>query len=228
MKLNEVMLRLEESARPDAIKFMAKYGITADKIYGTSLAEIRAIAKEIGYNNNLAQKLWEKGYRETMIIASLIYDPKDVTEELMEEWVKEFDYWEICDQVVSNLFGKTEFAKKKALEWSTRHEEFVKRTAFVLMARSAVHDKKEKDELYEEYFLIIYREASDDRNNVKKAVNWALRQIGKRNITLNKKAIDIAKEIQKLDSKAARWIASDALKELTSEKIQQRLKKRNR
>ena len=142
----------------------------------------------------------------------------------METWVKDFDSWDVCDQVCSNLFDKTPFAYRKAIEWSKREEEFVKRAGFVLMATLSVHDKKADNKKFEQFFPIIKRESNDNRNFVKKAVNWALRQIGKRNLSLNKKAIKTAKEIQKMDSKSARWIASDALRELTSEKIQKRLK----
>ena len=145
----------------------------------------------------------------------------------METWVKDFDSWDICDQVCSNLFDKTPFAYRKVIEWSNREEEFVKRAGFVLMATLSVHDKKADDKKFEQFFPIIKREANDNRNFVKKAVNWALRQIGKRNISLNKKAIKTAKEIQKMDSKSAKWIASDAIRELTNEKIQKRLKSKN-
>jgi 3-methyladenine DNA glycosylase AlkD len=141
----------------------------------------------------------------------------------MEEWVKDFDYWEICDQCCGNLFDKTEFAFKKAVEWSGRDEEFVKRAGFAIMAWSAFHKRDVDDEIFESFLPIIKREANDCRNFVKKAVNWSLRQIGKRNANLNKKAIETAREIQKMNSKSARWIGSDALRELTSEAVQRRL-----
>jgi 3-methyladenine DNA glycosylase AlkD len=146
-----------------------------------------------------------------------------VTEKQMESWVKDFDSWDICDQCCSNLFDKTKFAHKKAIEWSKRREEFVKRAGFVLMATLAVHDKEAGDKEFLKFLPIIIREATDDRNFVKKAVNWALRQIGKRNSALNKIAIQTAKEIQKIDSKSAKWIASDAIRELTSEAVQKKL-----
>lgn len=156
----------------------------------------------------------------------MIDDPNKITEEQMEKYIKGFNYWEICDQFCMNLFDKTKFAYKKAFEWSEREKEFVKRAGFALMACLAWHDKNAKDSKFLEFFSIIIREAKDDRNYVKKAVNWALRNIGKRNLNLNRKAVKNAKEIQKIDSKVARWIASDAIRELTSEKIQKRLAKK--
>jgi 3-methyladenine DNA glycosylase AlkD len=137
--------------------------------------------------------------------------------------VADFDSWDVCDQVCSNLFDKTEFALKKASEWSGRKEEFVKRAGFVLMAALAVHDKDADGKTFLNFLSIIKREATDERNFVKKAVNWALRQIGKRNIKLNKAAIKTTEEIRKIDSKAARWIATDALRELTSVAVLKRL-----
>jgi len=145
-------------------------------------------------------------------------------EEQMERWVRDFDYWEICDQCCMNLFEKTKFAYQKAIAWSSNEKEFVKRAGFVLMARLAVSDKKADDEKFRNFLPAIKREATDDRIFVKKAVNWILRQIGKRNLNLNRKAIETAKEVQKMDSKSAKWIASDAIRELTSKDVQERLR----
>ncbi len=153
----------------------------------------------------------------------MIDDPTEVTEEQIENWVLDFDTWDICDQCCMNLFDKTPFAYKKVFEWSKREEEFVKRAAFTMMAVLAVHDKKATNEKFEQFFSVIIRESNDNRNFVKKAVNWALRGIGKRNIALNKMAIEIALEIKELNSKSAKWISSNALRELESEKIQNRL-----
>ena len=177
------------------------------------------MAKEIGKNHELALQLWKMGIRETQILASVIDEPDLVTEDQMEEWVKEFDNWEVCDQVCQNLFIYTRFAYKKAIEWSRREK-----GGFALMACLASKDKKRDDAMFEEFLTVIERESTDDRNYVKKAVNWALRQIGKRNPNLNKKAIELAKEIQRKGSKTAKWIARDAMKELTSEKVQRKLK----
>jgi len=223
MEYEKVIKKLKSLSNPEAIIGMARYGITPENTYGASIPNLRKIAKEEGINHKLAQRLWNTNIRETKILASMIEDPEMVTDEQIEGWVKEFNYWEICDQCCMNLFEKTKFAYKKAVEWSSREKEFIKRAGFVLMARLAVSDKKADDKRFEKFFPIIKREATDDRNYVKKAVNWALRQIGKRNLNLNNKAINTAKEIQKIDSKSAKWIALDALRELTSEAVQKRL-----
>ena len=223
MEYEKVIEKLKYLSNPKAIIGMARYGITPENTYGVSIPNLRKTAKEIGINRKLAQKLWATNIRETKILASMIEDPEMVIEEQIEGWVKEFNYWEICDQCCMNLFEKTRFAYKKAVEWSSRGKEFVKRAGFVLMARLAVSDKKADDDKFEKFFAIIKKEVTDDRNYVKKAVNWALRQIGKRNLNLNGKVIKIAKEIQEMDSKSAKWIASDTIRELTSKAVQKRL-----
>jgi 3-methyladenine DNA glycosylase AlkD len=224
MQYDDILEKLRSLSDSKAVEGMARFGIKPENVYGVSIPNLRKIAKEIGTNHDLAQKLWASNIRETRILASMIADPKMVTEEQMETWVKGFDYWEICDQCCMNLFEKTEFAYQKAVEWSTSEREFTKRAGFVLMARLAVSDKKADDKHFAGFFPIIKREASDNRNDVKKAINWALRQIGKRNPRLNEMAIKTAREIQKIDSKNAKWVASDAIRELTSEAIQKRLR----
>lgn len=204
---------------------MARFGINPHNTLGVSIPNIRAMAKEIGKNHALAQQLWTSGIHEARILAAMIDDPERVTEQQMERWVKDFDSWDVCDQCCSNLFDKTEFAHRKAVEWSKRSEEFVKRAGFTLMACLAVHDKNANDSAFVKFMPVLKREANDERNFVKKAVNWALRQIGKRNLTLNKVAIQTAKEIQKIDSGAAKWVASDAIRELTSKPVQSKLRK---
>ena len=223
MEYEKVIKKLKSLSSPEAIIGMARYGITPENTYGASIPNLRKIAKEIGISHKLAQQLWITDIRETRILASMIDDLDMVTEAQMENWVNEFNYWEICDQCCMNLFEKTKFANKKAVEWSAREKEFVKRAGFVLMARLAVSDKKADDNKFEKFFPIIKREAIDERNYVKKAVSWALRQIGKRNLNLNGRAIKIAKEIQEMDSKSAKWIASDAIRELTGEAVQKKL-----
>ena len=223
---NDIIEKLKSVSNPDAVGGMARFGITPENTFGVSIPNLRKIAKETKKNHALAQQLWESGFRETMILASMVDEPEMVTEEQMEKWVLDFDYWEICDQCCMNLFEKTGFAYEKAIEWSLRDEQFVKRAGFVLMARLAVSDKKADDSRFEQFFPMMLREADDERNFVKKAVNWALRQIGKRNLTLNEKAIETAMEIQKIDSKSARWIASDAICELSGEAVQKRLRKK--
>jgi len=226
MQFQEVITELESLSNPEDVKGMARFGIKHTKTYGVRMPELRRIAKTAGKDHDLAEKLWNAGYGETKILAGLIEDPKMVTEIQMENWAAGFDSWDVCDQCCINLFHKTSFAYKKVFEWSTREEEFVKRAAFAMIAVLAVHDKKEDNEKFEEFFPLIIRESTDNRNFVKKAVNWALRQIGKRNLILNKRAVEVAEEISSIDSRSAKWIATDAIRELTSEKIQERIKKK--
>ena len=226
MNYNDIIQKLRTLSNSKAIEGMARFGITPQKTFGVSIPNLRKIAQEAGRNRDLAQKLWVSDIRETRILASMIDEPKKVTEKQMERWVKDFDYWEICDQCCMNLFEKTQFAYQKAEEWSQREEEFVKRAGYVLMARLAVSDKKAEDSQFEKIFPLIKRRSTDHRNFVKKAVNWALRQIGKRNLDLNKKAIKVAEEIQKIDLKTAKWISSDAIRELKSMPVQERLRKK--
>ncbi|MFO7623022.1 MAG: DNA alkylation repair protein [Anaerolineales bacterium] len=219
----KILEQLKSQANPANVEGMARYGINPDNTLGVSMPVLRAIARQIRKNHPLALELWDSGIHEARILAALIADPKQVDEELIERWVHDFDSWDVCDQVCSNLFDKTPFAYHKAVEWAGRQPEYVKRAGFVLMAALAVHDKKAPDQAFEAFFPIILREAVDERNFVKKAVNWALRGIGKRNRALNIQAIDFAQHIAQLDSRVARWIASDALRELTSSKIQAKL-----
>ena len=224
MQYDDILERLKSLSDAKAVEGMAKYGITPGKAYGVSIPGLRRIAREGGKDHGLAQRLWESDIRETQILASMIDEPETVTEDQMESWVKEFDYWEICDQCCMNLFEKTKFAYRKAAKWSSNDREFIKRAGFVLMARLAVGDRKADDREFIKFLPIIKRESTDNRNFVKKAVNWALRQIGKRNLALNEMAIKTANEIQQMDSTSARWIASDALRELTGEAVQNRLR----
>jgi len=225
MEYDDVLRQLKSLSNPEAVAGMARFGINAKNTYGVSIPDLRKMAKGIGKNHILAQKLWDSGIHEARILAGMIDLPERVTEKQMEHWVKDFDSWDVCDQVCSNLFDKTKFAYPKAIKWSKRNEEFIKRAGFVLMATLAVHDKEADNQKFIRFLPIIKREATDERNFVKKAVNWALRQIGKRNSALNKIAIQTAKEIQKIDSKSAKWIASDALRELTSKAVQKKLQR---
>jgi 3-methyladenine DNA glycosylase AlkD len=220
----EILLALKSQANPANVAGMKRYGISTENTLGISIYTLRPIAKEIGRDHELALELWESGIHEARILASYIDDPKQVTEAQMERWAADFDSWDVCDQVCSSLFDQTQFAYAKAFEWSERPQEFVKRAGFVLMAALSVHDKKAPDSRFEPFFPVIAREACDGRNFVKKAVNWALRQLGKRSRSLNSLAIETAQAISQIDCKAARWIAADALRELTGEKIQSRLR----
>ena len=220
----ELLKILHSKANTKNVEGMAKFGITSTNRLGISVPNMRKIAKQNGNDHSVAMELWDTGIPEAQIVAALIAEPDKLTEKQMENWVKDFNSWDVCDQVCMNLFDKTPLAWKKIYDWSEREEEFVKRAAFSLIACIAWHDKSISDEKLIELFPLIKREATDNRNFLKKAVNWALRHIGKKNKTLNKAAINLAKEIKQIDSKSARWIASDAIRELESEKVQQRLK----
>jgi len=224
---SKIMRKLEALSDSKRAKDMAAWaGIKAHTILGISIPNLRKIAKETGRNHVLAQELWLSGIHEARLVACMIDDPRLVTEDQLDSWVRGFDSWDVCDQCCSNLFDKTVFAYVKAVEWSGRPEEYVKRAGYVLMATLAVHDKKAEDDVFLEFLPIIERGSVDGRNFVKKAVNWALRQIGKRNKSLNRAAVRTAEAILKLDSRAARWVASDALKELMSPMVQRRLDSR--
>lgn len=211
---------------PKNVEGMARFGIRPENNYGVSVTAIRKFAKTIGKDHEMALQLWDSGIREARMVAALIEDPQNVTEKQIESWVSDLNSWDICDHCCGHLFDKTKFAYSKAFEWSKREPEFEKRAGFALMAWLPIHDKKVNDEKFLKFLPVIKRESHDDRNYVKKAVNWALRNIGKRSQFLNKKAIKTAEEIKKIDAKSAKWIANDAIRELTSEKVQARLNKK--
>ncbi|MEA1958155.1 MAG: DNA alkylation repair protein [Chloroflexota bacterium] len=225
MRYNDVFYKFQKLADPKAVEGMARYGIRPKEAYGISIPNLRIIAKEIGTDHELALDLWESGIHEARILAGMIDDPDLITERQIDRWVGGFDSWDICDQCCMNAFERTRFARNKALEWSASDKEYVKRAGFVMMARLALVDKKSGDEQFSKFLEIIEGEACDSRNYVQKAVNWALRQIGKRNANLNRLAVETAEEIQKLSPRSAKWIASDALRELKSETVQARLRK---
>lgn len=222
--MERIVQTLESLRNPEAVAGMARYGINPERAYGVSIPNLRKIAREAGKHHALAQMLWDSGIHEARILASMIAVSDELTESQMESWVKDFDSWDVCDQYCNNLFRKAGIAHQKAMEWSARSEEFVKRAGFTLMACLAVHDKAAPDEVFLRYLPVIQRESSDNRNYVKKAVNWALRQIGKRNQSLNCAAIQAAEQMKQVDSKSARWVAADALRELRSDAVRMRLK----
>jgi 3-methyladenine DNA glycosylase AlkD len=215
---------LKSLGDPKAVEGMARFGIQSRSSFGVSVPKIRTLAREIGRDHLLAAKLWETGQHDARLLATMVDDPVQVTEEQMEKWVRDFDSWDIVDGSCGSLFDKTPFAVTKAKEWCKREEEYVKRAGFVMMAELAVHDKQAKDQVFLDFLPLIIGGASDKRNLVKKAVNWALRQIGKRNLKLNKAAVSTALKIQKMESGAAKWVASDALRELKSPQVQKRLR----
>jgi 3-methyladenine DNA glycosylase AlkD len=215
---------------------MARYGINVQNAFGVSVYQLRVIANRLGTDYKLALGLWKTGNHEARLLACFVTDPALVTERQIETWAADFDSWDICDQATTSLFDQTAFAWTKAVEWAARGDEWVKRAAFALMAGLAVHDKKAGDKAFLALLPIIEREAWDKRNFVKKSVNWALRNIGKRNRALNDAAIACAERIRDAaneraagprggdtKTRAARWVATDALRELTSQKRQARL-----
>ena len=207
---------------------MARFGIRAKKAYGISTPKLKQLAREIGTSHRLARQLWSSGIHEARILAGVVDDPAQVTAQQMERWARDFHSWDVVDGSCCHLFVFAAPAWQKAIEWTRCEEEYVKRAGFALMAYLALHDKKAPDTKFARLLPLIRRHATDERNFVKKAVNWALRQIGKRNARLNRLAIRTARQIGSADSGAARWIGSDALRELTSPAVQRRLRARLR
>lgn len=212
-----IIARLKSQANSQNVKGMARYGISTANTLGVPVPVLRELAKANKKNHTLAIDLWKSGIHEARILAAFVDDPKQVTERQMEEWVVAFDSWDVCDQVCCHLFDRSPFAYDKAAAWALRDEEFVKRAGFVLMAGLAVHDKQAANDTFAPFFELIRTQAADERNFVKKAANWALRQMGKRGPGLHARAVTLCEELILSDSKAARWIGRDALHELTGD-----------
>ncbi len=208
-----VVAFLEKHSDPANVKGMEQFGITAKHSLGVAMPMLRLKARDLRKNHELALELWDTGIQEARILASICAEPEKLTEAQAEKWVLDFDNWGICDQVCLNLFYKAPFARKKILQWVKRDEEFVRRSGFALMAVLAVHDKEAPDTDFEKFLPLIEKYSTDDRNFVRKAVNWALRQIGKRNARLCRDATALAKKLKAADTSSARWIGSDALRE---------------
>jgi len=226
--VQSVLRALRSAGDPRNVEGMARFGITSAKAYGVPAPFIHSLARKIGCDHKLAQRLWSTGILEARGLAALIGDPAKVTVGMMNRWVKDFDNWAVCDGACCNLFDKTPFAGAMALKWTRHNKEFIKRAGYVLMAALAVHDKTAPDENFLKFLPVIKRGSTDERNFVRKAVNWALRQIGKRNLNLNVAARKAALEIRSIGTSTARWIASDALRELESPTVQRRLKQKAR
>lgn len=216
MEFRDIIKAIKSQYNKKNIEGQARFGIKVPNNYGASIPFLRNLAKKTGKDHQIALKLWDSKIHDARILAGMVDDPKLVTSKQMDNWTSEFNSWAVCDQVCSNLFGETEYAYQKAFKWAKDKREFVKRAGYVMMAVLAVHDRKATDEKFKKFFPIITKGATDERNFVKKAVNWAVRQIGKRDPKLRKSAIKLSKKILKIDSKAAKWIARDALRELTS------------
>jgi len=224
LEVKQIVDRLRSMGDPKAVEGMARFGIQSSNSFGVSVPKLRALARTVGRDHLLAMRLWETGLHDARLLATMVDDPDEVTIDQMDKWVRDFDSWDVVDGSCGNLFDKTPFAVAKAKDWCKREEEFVKRAGFVLIAELAVHDKEAKDKVFLDFLPVVIGGASDSRNFVKKAVNWSLRQIGKRNLKLNKAAVSTALKIQKIDSGAAKWIASDALRELKSPQVLKRLR----
>lgn len=219
----EIIKELKKLGSAKNVEGMARFGIIAKKIYGVCAPDLMTIARQAGKDHELAQELWQSGIYEARILAGMIDRPEWVTAKQMDSWTADFDSWAVCDSNCMRLFSKTKLAHRKVWQYSRSKKEYVRRTAFALIASLTVHDKRSPDEVFIKYLPLIKKYATDERNYVRKAVNWALRQIGKRNLALNKAAIACAEEIKNINSKSARWIAGDALRELQGEAVRKRL-----
>ncbi len=219
METAQLLQELQVFGNPHNREGMSRFGINTENAYGVSIPVIRRMAKQHKRNHILALDLWRTGIHEARLLSVFVDDPKQVSELQMETWVRDFNSWDLCDQTCGNLFIKTPFAYQKSVRWTYRNEEFVKRAGFAMMAYLAVHDKKANNETLLGFFPHIEREAKDGRNYVKKAVNWALRQIGKRNTDLQSEAIELASRIKEQPFPSARWIGSDALRELQKKSL---------
>lgn len=219
-----VLRELKLLADPKVRAKMAYFGVHVHKAHGISAPVLHQLAKQIGKDHHLAQQLWKSGIHEARILATLVGEPEKVTSAEMDRWVRDFDSWDVVDAACCYLYAQTQPAWSKVEAWSRRREEFVKRASFSLVAYLSYKDKAAADTRFVRFLGVIEREAHDERNFVKKAVNWALRNIGKRNVQLNREAIRAAERIRRQGSRAARWIAADALRELKSVAVQARLR----
>lgn len=224
MTVNEVIFELKKHANEDHLAKLSHFKTDSKTALGVKIPVVRSIAKVIKKDHDLALKLWETEIHEARILATMIADENQIDEKLFDTWVADFQSWDLCDQACFNVLEKVSFADKKIYECAAAEEEFVKRTAFTLIAGLAIHNKKLEDKDFTPYLSLIEKHSDDDRNFVKKAVNWALRQIGKRNANLNKEALKTAYQIIQQESKSAKWIAKDAIRELESEKVNKFIK----
>jgi 3-methyladenine DNA glycosylase AlkD len=226
MTAQDVINKLSALSPSKTPEHFDRFGIKATNFLGLKLPQIRLVAKELGKNHQLSVELWETNIHEARILAPMLANPKEFTMEQANKWVNEFSSWDICDQCIINLLVKMPWIFEKAAEWTQQPQEYVKRAGFASMACLSVHAKKATDSDFEHFFPLLVEGATDNRNFVKKAVNWALRQIGKRNPNLRLKAIDCANKIMELNTPAARWIATDALRELNNDKISERVNRK--
>ena len=223
MHVQEVLQALSSLGSRAVRESQERFGIRSGHAHGITTPQLKMLARRLGRSHQLAGELWATGILEARILAALIEEPEKLSAGQMDRWARAFDNWGVCDACCCYVFRKTPFARAKAVEWAGKKSAFVKRAGFALMAYLAVHDKKSADAAFAEWLPLIERESDDDRPYVRKAVNWALRQIGKRNGRLNRSAIRTAETIRKRGTRSARWIAADALRELRSAPVQARL-----
>jgi 3-methyladenine DNA glycosylase AlkD len=224
----EVLRTLKEMGDPSRLPGMQRFGIDTEHALGISVTELRGVARTLGHDHRLAGALWRSGIHEARMLASIVDEPERVTPRQMETWIAQVRSWDLCDGLCGNLFDRTPYWFDKAVEWSRREPEFTKRAGFALMAWAAVHRKDVLDERFEDLLPFIRKQATDDRNYVRKAASWALRQIGKRSPGLHAAAIATARQILELDDVTARWIAHDALRELESAAVRGRMRQRSK
>jgi 3-methyladenine DNA glycosylase AlkD len=223
MNAGEIVQTLSVLSSEERLHGMKRFGITPRKALGVSLPELRKMARRIGTDHRLAQELWDLQIRETMLLASMVDNPRLVTENQMESWAMDFDNWETCDQACGNLFIHTDHVYRKIFDFAVRDEEFVKRAGFAMIAELAFHEKHLADEWWENIFPLLLNGAQDERHMVKKAVSWALRQIGKRNILLWNRALEIAHQMKQIKSRASSFIAGETIRELNSDRVRKKL-----
>jgi 3-methyladenine DNA glycosylase AlkD len=216
---------LQHHARPTELAGMARFGMNPEYRLGLSVPTMRRVAKTLGHDHELALALWDTGIPDARIVAGMVAEPAKLTSRQMDAWARGFSSWDVCDQVCGSVFLASPLAWRKVTVWSARRGEFVRRAAFALLATLAVHDRQADDQRFVAALSLIEAAADDERNYVKKAVNWSLRNIGKRNPVLNAAAIAAAGRIQQQGTRSARWIAADAMRELTSEAVQARLRR---
>jgi len=225
-KLKWILDQLHALADRDKLLGIAHFGIDIKGRLGIPIPELRRIAKQTGTDHPLALQLWDSAVPEARILATMLAEPPLITPSQMDAWVADFNSWDLCDSACGNLFDKTPCAWDKVAQWAAGDAEFTRRAGYALLAWLAWHDKNASDEKFIASFPIIMSGVTDPRNFVKKAVNWAIRNIGKRNLALNKAALELSERILEIDDKTARWIARDAIRELTGEKILNRLRKK--
>ena len=228
IRVKDVLASLERRGTKRTRDGLPRYGIHTTKAFGVPVGTIQQIAKKLGKDHDLALALWDTGWYEARMLTAFVDEPERVTAGQMDRWVRDFDNWGICDTLCFHLFDRTPHAWRKVTQWSTRREEFVKRTAFALLASLALHDKKTADAPFLKGLELVERAATDERNFVKKGVSWALRLVGRRNQALNEAGVETSRRLADSDDRTARWIGRGALRELTGPVVRKKLAREKR